>query len=113
MCGYNSTVTMTGDHQPVFLLRNFNKCGVTTLLYTNKITCNNNELSIIKYAANMALMALLKDKHSLSPYRQYVDLLRRAPWSSTSSRPKSCDVGGFEHLTPHPLFEPLRIRGRR
>ena len=45
-------------------------------LYTNELTCNGPILSLIKFADDMALVARLKDEHSLSQYIQYTQILQ-------------------------------------
>ena len=45
-------------------------------VYTDELRCNNAILTLIKFADDMALVARLKDEHSLSKYFLFVDSLQ-------------------------------------
>ena len=44
-------------------------------IYTKDISSNNSFLTLIKYADDIVLVGLLKDKHSLSEYLLQIDAL--------------------------------------
>ena len=44
-------------------------------IYTNEMMCNNEILMLVKYADDMALIAKLKDEHSLSQYFDFINSL--------------------------------------
>ena len=44
-------------------------------IYTNELTCNTAVLTLLKFADDMALIARLKDEHSLSQYFQYIEFI--------------------------------------
>lgn len=51
-------------------------------IYTNEMTCNTSVLTLIKFADDMALVARLKDEHSLSQYFLFIDSL--SSWCDSS-----------------------------
>ena len=53
-------------------------CVLSPLLfsiYTNEMRCNTNILALVKFADDMALIARLKDEHSLSHYFDFISKL--------------------------------------
>jgi len=51
-------------------------------IYTNELTCNTSVLTLIKFADDMALVARLKDEHSLSQYFLFIETL--SSWFDSS-----------------------------
>ncbi len=85
-------------------------------IYTNKITCNMNNMTLLKYANDMALVAHLTDTNSLTAYSQQVDslvsLIEESFLELNISKTK--ELCCCRRVTPggptHPLLQPLMIR---
>ena len=87
-------------------------------IYTNKITCNMDNMTLFKYANDMALVAHLTDSNSLRTYHQQVDslitLIEESFLELNISKTK--ELCCCRRVTPvdsaHPLLQPLKINGQ-
>ena len=83
-------------------------------IYTNEITCSTSILTLIKFADDMALIARLKNEHSLSQYFDFVNFL--ANWFDSSflelNITKTKELCFEEHRAKDAsLLRPVTIKG--
>lgn len=81
-------------------------------LYTNELTCDNNYLTLIKFADDMALISRLKNEHSLLQYFEFTH--RLVNWFNESflklNVTKTMEICFEEHRARDPaLLRPLKI----
>ncbi len=85
-------------------------------IYTHEIKCDISDMSLLKYADDLVLVACMRDEQSLVTYRQFVDSmvlwLQESSLELNISKTKELCCGRLRPFnSEHPLPEPLKLGG--